>query len=216
MLVPIGTTSEYYLLTGVLSKLTLLQYSPKVQTLISLAHQVFNSPPTPSKLNSISQHVSAISFLDIKNELRLSGLQPGQVGCVCLAEEALFNISIFVLTAGSTIVLHDHPEMSVFSHLLMGSVRLTSFDYTQRPMARMVESTISTAPHFRLIFPTSGGNLHTYTSDTGCIFLDLMTPPYGEHGERECTYYQAMPFSNGLFEMIPIESDFEAKDISVL
>ncbi|CAM9306513.1 unnamed protein product, partial [Ectocarpus sp. 8 AP-2014] len=45
-----------------------------------------------------------------------------------IAQEATFSIGVFVLPPGACIPLHDHPDMSVVSHVLYGSVKITCYD----------------------------------------------------------------------------------------
>ena len=50
------------------------------------------------------------------------------VSYVHLFSDAAFSMGIFVLPAGAKIPLHDHPEMTVLSKLLYGTLQVTSYD----------------------------------------------------------------------------------------
>jgi len=56
-----------------------------------------------------------------------SGALP-HVSYVHIFANPSFSIGIFVLPAGARIPLHDHPDMTVLSKLLYGSLRVTSYD----------------------------------------------------------------------------------------
>eukprot|EP00903_Cladosiphon_okamuranus_P012342 g11571.t1 len=53
---------------------------------------------------------------------------PGEIRYLHVAQEATFSVGVFVLPPGACIPLHDHPNMSVLSHVLYGSVKITSYD----------------------------------------------------------------------------------------
>lgn len=40
-----------------------------------------------------------------------------------------------------------------------------------------------------VLFPTSGGNMHTLTAATPCALLDVLAPPYAEDLGRPSTYF---------------------------
>ncbi|KAK3149819.1 hypothetical protein QOZ80_3AG0223350 [Eleusine coracana subsp. coracana] len=131
-----------------------------------------------------------------------------------------FSIVIFFLPPKAVIPLHNHPGMTVFSKLLFGSLHVRSYDWVH-PDDRLIvtagnESTNprnrdSTLPAVKLarlvldadlsapcdalvLYPESGGNMHQFAAATPCAVLDVLGPPYSK--DRDCTYYQDLPFSN--------------------
>lgn len=117
-------------------------------------------------------------------------------------------MGVFCFPAGAAIPLHDHPHMTVISKLLYGALHVRSFDWvhdegevgaqgtlpgTQR-LARLVADCEWGAgePHLAL-YPSSGGNLHCFTSVTPAAVLDILAPPYSVDGGRDCHYYKEVP-----------------------
>uniref|UniRef100_A0A0D9VX13 cysteine dioxygenase n=1 Tax=Leersia perrieri TaxID=77586 RepID=A0A0D9VX13_9ORYZ len=120
-----------------------------------------------------------------------------------------FSIVIFFLPPTAVIPLHNHPGMTVFSKLLLGSLHIKSYDWAQpavfaagsapddRP-ARLAEVVLDrgfSAPSDTLVlYPAAGGNMHRFTAATPCALLDVLGPPYSE--DRDCTYYQDFPYDS--------------------
>lgn len=50
-------------------------------------------------------------------------------------EDSAFSLGVFMLPAGTSIPLHDHPDMNVISHLLFGSLHVTAYDRASDPPA---------------------------------------------------------------------------------
>lgn len=67
--------------------------------------------------------------------------------------------------------------------------------------AYLVEDQILEAPcETEALFPSHGGNIHTFKAITDCAVLDILTPPYDAKKGRHCTYYREVysPTSNYL------------------
>ncbi|KAK8963662.1 hypothetical protein KSP40_PGU008148 [Platanthera guangdongensis] len=120
-----------------------------------------------------------------------------------------FSMCVFFLPPAAVIPLHNHPGMTVFSKLLLGTMHITSYDlvgnyetdkYAQSPqlkLAQMVEDSDFTAPcKTSILYPTTGGNIHTFRAITWCAVLDIIGPPYSKEDGRDCTYYKDHPYTN--------------------
>lgn len=111
-----------------------------------------------------------------------------------------FSMGIFCLPKSAVIPLHDHCGMTVLSKLLYGSMHVTAYDWLDpvtdrdlisehensrppgRPGLRLAElksHAILEAPcETSVLYPTTGGNIHSFTAVTSCAVLDILTPPY--------------------------------------
>ncbi|BAF30329.1 plant cysteine oxidase 2 [Oryza sativa Japonica Group] len=121
-----------------------------------------------------------------------------------------FTMIIFFLPRNAIIPLHDHPGMTVFSKLLIGSLHIRSYDWVdpepalscssssgdQLRLAKRVVNGVFTAPcDTSVLYPTTGGNMHRFRAIAPCAILDILGPPYSTEDGRDCTYYRAIPYS---------------------
>ncbi|KAJ4749822.1 hypothetical protein LUZ62_048507 [Rhynchospora pubera] len=123
-----------------------------------------------------------------------------------------FSIGIFCLPKSAVIPLHNHPGMTVFSKILFGSMHIKSYDWVpssqpsdesstfmngEKRLAKVHVDAVFNAPcPNSILYPETGGNIHCFTAITACAVLDVLGPPYSNEEGRDCTYYDAYPFSS--------------------
>lgn len=120
-----------------------------------------------------------------------------------------FSLCIFFLPATGVIPLHNHPGMTVFSKLLLGKMHIKSYDWVdptdsddpaqpcKRRLAKLKADTVFTSPcSTSVLYPTSGGNIHSFTAITPCAVLDVIGPPYSMEDGRDCSYYKEHPYAS--------------------
>ena len=102
-----------------------------------------------------------------------------------------FRASLFLMPAGRTMPIHDHPGMDVLLKVLWGQVRIRSYDWAEgRPgHARATSDRIvSPADDPQRLGPRSH-NLHRLDALEDSAFLDVCAPDYSEEDGRPCRYY---------------------------
>ena len=126
-----------------------------------------------------------------------------------IAEDAEVSLGVFVLPAGASIPLHNHPGMTVLSRVLAGRLALRSFDWAPgeappsttswRDATLVADAVLTAGAPPASLRPASGGNIHSFTAVGGpAAVLDLLAPPYRPDADgRDCTYYEEAPPAPG-------------------
>ncbi|XP_042483084.1 plant cysteine oxidase 3 [Macadamia integrifolia] len=145
-----------------------------------------------NQFNRIARWVQPITYLNIN-------------------ENDNFTMCIFCLPTLSGIPLHDHPEMTVLSKVLYGSLHVKAYDWVEPakiqkirgpgyPPVRLakltVDKVLTASCGTSVLYPKSGGNIHCFTAVSTCAVLDILAPPYREAAGRKCTYYHDYPYSS--------------------
>ncbi|KAJ9131871.1 hypothetical protein P3X46_034776 [Hevea brasiliensis] len=172
-----------------------------------LCHILDNMKPEDVGLSS------ELPFFKTKNAV--NGTQRVTTTTIYKCDE--FSLCLFFLPATAVIPLHNHPGMTVFSKLLLGTMHIKSYDWVSPPsaeepvqpshvrLARLVMDSDFTAPcNTSVLYPTTGGNIHQFTASTPCAVLDVLGPPYAKEDGRDCSYYKDFPydaFSDGEKEL---------------
>lgn len=119
-----------------------------------------------------------------------------------------FSMCIFFLPPTAVIPLHNHPGMTVFSKLLLGTIHITSYDWVVpavseeatpskfRLVRRVVDADLTAPCETCTLYPAAGGNMHTFRAITPCVVLDVLGPPYSKEDDRDCTYYRHHPYAH--------------------
>lgn len=120
-----------------------------------------------------------------------------------------FSLCMLFFPATAVIPLHNHPGMTVFSKLLLGTMHIKAYDWAdpvnsddsaghnQPRLAKLKADHVFRAPcHTSVLYPTSGGNIHSFTAITPCAVLDVLGPPYSKDDGRDCSYYRDTPYTS--------------------
>ena len=133
--------------------------------------------------------VDALDELDARHRYKVGGWSS-----VSLYDDAPCEVAVFALSAGDEIPLHDHPGMTVLQRVLRGAVALDAWDlldpagavrkacHVGRAVADVASGTLSLGP--------TRANLHRVRALTDAVFVDVLTPPYGEG--RRCSEWRVV------------------------
>lgn len=186
-----------------------------LQELYSCCRKVFKGPgfvPPPQDVQSLCTILDRMK----PEDLGLSGdlqffktescaKETPRVKCTTIYKCRNFSMVLFFLPASAIIPLHNHPEMTVFSKLILGTMHIKAYDwadplemeYKGQPspsrlrLATLKANDVFTAPcNTSVLYPTSGGNIHAFTAITPCAVLDVIGPPYSKEDGRDCSYYK--------------------------
>lgn len=186
-----------------------------LQQLLRACRNAFKGPgtvPSPRHVQKLRRILDNMRPEDVGLRRDLRFPNP-RVTYTTIYECNKFSLCCFFIPANGVIPLHNHPDMTVFSKLLLGKMHIKSYDWvdpvnsdgsTPAPQLRLAElkadSVFTASCKASVLYPTKGGNIHAFTAITPCAVLDVMGPPYSIEDGRDCTYYKDHPYaaySNG-------------------
>mmetsp|Transcript_39432 Transcript_39432/g.77575 ORF Transcript_39432/g.77575 Transcript_39432/m.77575 type:complete len:239 (-) Transcript_39432:73-789(-) len=115
-------------------------------------------------------------------------------------EDSPFQIGMFLLPKHTEIPLHDHPEMTVLSKVLSGSLQVSRFDWLDQSWspaelsvgtyreARISDESLLTPSTDAQVLSPGLGNIHEFFALEDTVVLDMLLPPYSS--TRKCSYYK--------------------------
>ncbi|XP_076005776.1 2-aminoethanethiol (cysteamine) dioxygenase a [Genypterus blacodes] len=199
--------------------------TPLIQKIARQAHVAFKGLKTAAggeyRLENQSELlglVTAVRAADLKIAPRNTGSEAAgpPVSYMHIIETEVFSMGVFLLTAGASIPLHDHPGMNGMLKVLYGKVSVRCFDKLDENL-----NVSATPPRFQPpLDPSQTGSLRPsllrsvaeYSETSGpCLltpeqdnlhqieaadgpaaFLDILAPPYDPDDGRDCHYYKAL------------------------
>ena len=156
----------------------------------------------------------------------LVGKRNRYVGYVSIADDPRFTLGAFVLGPHAELPLHDHVGMHVFSTIVAGEASCTSFDWvspdgtegTAGGEARFVDNRARLgAGESRMVSP-GHGQVHSFVaSESGCVMLDVLTPPYKDDDPaRACHYFEVRPASAGASDKAFLDRIPDPTDLAIV
>ncbi|XP_061563929.1 2-aminoethanethiol (cysteamine) dioxygenase a [Cololabis saira] len=178
----------------------------------------------PERLGELVSLVTAVRAADLKI-FPPKGAPPEGPPCTYMhiCETEVFSMGVFLLRAGASIPLHDHPGMNGMLKVLYGKVKVRSFDKLESGPASSVavparfrpavsapqrgsiwRATLRSAAQFSedsgpCMLTPARDNLHQIQAlDGPAAFLDILAPPYDPDQGRDCHYYRFLrPVADG-------------------
>ncbi|KAJ8763212.1 hypothetical protein K2173_025597 [Erythroxylum novogranatense] len=188
-----------------------------LQELYASSRDIFKGPGTVPSLNDVKRLCQILDNMkpeDVGLTSKLPFFNPKtafkgtpRVSCTTIYKSDNFSLCMFFLPANGVIPLHNHPGMTVFSKLLVGTMHIKSYDWvdpltgnepiepSKLRLAKLIANEEFTAPcSSSVLYPTMGGNIHQCRAITPCAFLDVLGPPYSKEDGRDCSYYKDFPY----------------------
>ncbi|CAL0322815.1 unnamed protein product [Lupinus luteus] len=196
-----------------------LTLSRTLQELFMACRETFNVPgmvPSPHHVQKLCHILDNMRSEDLGLSRDLQFFKPGnvikenqRVTYTTVYKCDKFSLCIFFLPEKGVIPLHNHPEMTVFSKLLLGQMHIKSYDWvdpdashnllhqpSKLRLAKLKANSILKAPcDAAVLYPRAGGNIHEFTAITPCAVLDVIGPPYSREDGRDCSYYTDHPYA---------------------
>ncbi|XP_015234778.1 PREDICTED: 2-aminoethanethiol dioxygenase [Cyprinodon variegatus] len=130
-----------------------------------------------------------------------------------ICETEVFSMGVFLLKAGTSIPLHDHPGMNGMIKVLYGKIKVRCFDKMENSLTAVPQFDPPPAPlQAAALWRSVLRSVAQYAEDSGpCLltpvrdnlhqidavdgpaaFLDILAPPYSPDDGRDCHYYKVL------------------------
>ncbi|CAO2203851.1 unnamed protein product [Urochloa humidicola] len=193
-----------------------------IQRIYDISRDVFAAAtpgfvPLPSDVESLSGFLDNLTLQDIGLNATMPHFIANpqvnpKVTYLPIADTPTLSMGVFCFPQSAEIPLHDHPGMTVFSKILLGSMYIKSYDWvitapaceqiTRMPngarLAKLHTDAIFDATSKTVVlYPEDGGNLHCFNAMSPCAVLNVMGPPYSLKEGRDCSYFSSEVASAG-------------------
>ncbi|PUZ56061.1 hypothetical protein GQ55_5G265300 [Panicum hallii var. hallii] len=186
-----------------------------IQKIYDISRDVFAAAtpgfvPPPSDVERLTGFLDSLTLQDIGLDATMACFTENpqdhpKVTYVHFANSPTLSLCVFCFPQSAVIPLHDHPGMTVFSKILLGSMHIKSYDWvtasssnqvTRMPngarLAKLNTDAIFDATSKTVVlYPEDGGNLHCFNAMSPCAVLDVMGPPYCLEEGRDCSYFDS-------------------------
>ncbi|CAO2183533.1 unnamed protein product [Urochloa humidicola] len=193
-----------------------------IQRIYDISRDVFADAtpgfmPLPSDVARLSGFLDSLTLQDVGLNATMPHFVANPQGnpkvtYVPITNTPTLSMGVFCFPQSAVIPLHDHPGMTVFSKILLGSMYIKSYDWVIAPSAsnqitRMpngvrlaklhTDAIFDTTSKTVVLYPEDGGNLHCFNVMSPCVVLDVMGPPYSLEEGRDCSYFSSEVASAG-------------------
>lgn len=150
------------------------------------------------------QHMNDVSLCDVgltSEDVEIATYSQ----CMNVVSHPDFQMSVFLIPAGCSLPLHDHPNMVVCSKIVSGTMQVKSLSplfpqelhMSGAGVASLDWDVVKTPMDDSWLLTPSSGNIHSFTAKSSCVVLDILLPPYCEEEQRTCVFYSAEQSAEG-------------------
>mmetsp|Transcript_8531 Transcript_8531/g.38108 ORF Transcript_8531/g.38108 Transcript_8531/m.38108 type:complete len:162 (-) Transcript_8531:233-718(-) len=115
-----------------------------------------------------------------------------------ISEQENYSLGIFVMPPNTTIPLHDHPGMTVFTKVLWGELEVEAYDIVAKcqgdndEYVALKRGTSVTRDNEVRYLTKDNSNIHQFHAKRWTAVFDLAVPPYDPWNGRPCNYFRVL------------------------